>query len=185
MPASPPFVHVALPVPLPRRFDYLPPLGHAAGEGDVGRRVRVPFGPRELCGVVVGIGAASEDAPELRHALALLDEASLFHGELPESLRWLARYTHAPQGEVFATALPAALRRGEPLPDTHAWAWRLTPEGAAGLARRRTGTRPRRLAELLDENIRDEDSLDDLLEDWRGAARALARRGFAVRIAVP
>ena len=185
MPASSPVLHVALPVPLPRRFDYLPPLGHAAGEGDVGRRVRVPFGPRELCGMVVGIGAASEDAPELRHALALLDEAPLFHGELPESLRWLARYTHAPQGEVFATALPAALRRGEPLPDTHAWAWRLTPEGAAGLARLRTGTRPRRLAELLDENIRDEDSLDDLLEDWRGAARALARRGFAARIAVP
>lgn len=185
MSAPSPVLHVALPVPLPRSFDYLPPPGHAADEGDVGRRVRVPFGPRELCGVVLGIGTESGGSPELRRALALLDEAPLFHGELLESLRWLARYTHAPQGEVFATALPAALRRGEPLPDTHAWAWRLTPEGAAGLARLRSNTRPRRLAELLDENMRDEDALDAVLEDWRGAARALAKRGIAERLAVP
>lgn len=190
MPTASPILQVALPVPLPRVFDYRPPPGQTAGEGDIGRRVRVPFGPRELCGVVAGIGgdpaeAGPADAPELRHALALLDEAPLFHGELLESLRWLARYTHAPLGEVFATALPAALRHGDPLPDTHAWAWQLTPEGVAGLARLRTGTRPRRLAEILHGGLRDEDSLDLSLEDWRSAARALAKRGFAERVAVP
>ena len=176
---------VALPLPLPRLFDYRAPHGAAAGAADVGRRVRVPFGPRELVGVVAAVGPADGDAPELRDALALLDDAPLLHGELLESLHWLARYTHAPLGEVLATALPAALRRGEPLPDTHAWAWRLTEAGATARAGLRAGSRPRRLADLLCAAGRDEDALDALLDGWRGAARTLARRGYAERVAVP
>jgi len=41
-------LQVALPVPLPRLFDYLPPAGHAASPGDVGKRVGVVFGNRAL-----------------------------------------------------------------------------------------------------------------------------------------
>ncbi len=176
---------VALPLPLPRLFDYAAPAGHAPGADDIGRRVRVPFGPRELVGVVAAVGAAAPDAPELRAILARLDDRPLLHGELLDSLRWLARYAHAPLGEVLATALPAALRRGEPLPDTHAWAWRLTEAGATALSGLRSGTRPRRLAELLRDAGRDEDALDATLEDWRAAARSLSRRGYAERVAVP
>ena len=185
MPTPPTVLHVALPVPLPRLFDYLPPVGETVGEGDVGRRVRVPFGSRELCGVVAAVGAETGDTPELRRALALLDAAPLFRGELLESLRWLSRYTHAPIGEVFATALPAALRHGEAMPDTHAWAWQLSGQGLAAVARLRAGSRIRRLAELLCEQPRDEDALNELFEDWRAAARALAKRGHAERVAVP
>ena len=176
---------VALPLPLPRLFDYRAPHGAAAGAADVGRRVRVPFGPRELVGVVAAVGPADGEAPELRDALGLLDDAPLLHGELLDSLHWLARYTHAPLGEVLATALPAALRRGEPLPDTHAWAWRLTEAGATALAGLRAGSRPRRLADLLRAAGRDEEAIDALLDDWRGAARTLTRRGYAERVAVP
>src|SRR5690606_34050830 len=117
----------------PRLFDYRAPAGLAAAPALAGCRVRVPFGPRELVGVVAGVGDADGDGPELRDARVLLDPAPLLRGELLDSLRWLARYVHAPLGEVFATALPAALRRGEPLPDTHAWAWRLTEAGATTL----------------------------------------------------
>src|SRR5690606_24037836 len=46
-------------------------------------------------------------------------------------------------------------------------------------------SRPRRLAELLHEAARDEDALDAALDDWRAAARSLAKRGFAERIAIP
>ncbi|WP_460918426.1 primosomal protein N' [Pseudoxanthomonas sangjuensis] len=180
-------LRVVLPLPLPQAFDYLPPHGETASASDVGRRVRVPFGPRELTGFVAEVATVPDDGPagELRHALALLDDAPLLAGELLESLRWLARYTHAPPGEVFATAIPAPLRRGEPLPDTHAWAWTLTPEGRGGIGKLRSGTRPRRLAELLRDGPRDEDALATLLDDWRGAARALARRGLAERVAIP
>ena len=41
------------------------------------------------------------------------------------------------------------------------------------------------MAELLDTGPRDEDALDDLLDDWKTAARTLAKRGLAERIAVP
>lgn len=183
MPDSPVW-RLALPLPLPRLFDYLPPEGEAARAGDVGSRVRVPFGSRELVGVVAEVGNAGEDAPQLKHALARLDPEPVFHGELLDSLRWLARYTHAPLGEVLATALPATLRRGEPLADTHAWAWQLTEAGQTGRERLRAG-KPRRLADRLQAGACDEDSLDDDLDDWRSAARALAKRGLAERIAVP
>ncbi|HRO26621.1 MAG TPA: primosomal protein N' [Luteimonas sp.] len=176
---------VALPLPLPRLFDYASPAGTAMPEDAVGRRVRVPFGPRELVGVVASAGPPAPDSPELRPILDLLDDQPLLHGELLASLRWLVRYTHAPLGEVLATALPAALRRGEPLPDTHAWAWRLTEAGATALPGLRAGTRPRRLAELLREADRDEDALDTGLDDWRTAARSLHRRGYVERVAVP
>jgi primosomal protein N' (replication factor Y) len=144
----------------------------------------VPFGSRELTGVVAEVVRRGDHSHELREASAVLDAVPLFHGELLDSLQWLARYTHAPLGEVFATALPAPLRQGEPVPDSHAWAWRLTGDGAANADGLRQG-RPRRLAELIKQGPLEEDALDLRMEDWRSAARALLKRGYAERIAVP
>jgi len=177
-------LRVALPVPLPRLFDYLAPGGVVPGAEHVGCRVRVPFGQRELVGVVVAVGPA-DVADGLRQATALLDPAPLLHGELAESLRWLGRYTHAPLGEVYATALPAPLRAGEPLPDTHAWAWQLTEAGLTAAAGLRRGTRTRRLADLLQGGPLDEDRLALEIDGWREAARALHKRGLVERRAVP
>jgi primosomal protein N' (replication factor Y) len=183
-PSPRPVWNVALPVPLPRRFDYRPVDGHAAGPADIGRRVRVPFGKRELIGVIAAVGPAEREDAELKPALALLDDAPLLAGELLDSLRWLSRYLHAPLGEVLATALPTLLRHGEPLPDMRAWGWRLTPAGRE--ARLRPG-RPQRLAErLADATLADatlaEAELDAALDDWRAAARTLATRGLAERV---
>src|SRR5678815_3430863 len=122
-------LRVALPLPLPRLFDYAGADGQPTSPEQVGCRIRVPFGSRELIGLVAAIASTEADGVELRAASAVLDQIPLLQGELLDSLRWLARYTHAPLGEVLATALPAALRRGEPLPDTHAWAWQRTAAG--------------------------------------------------------
>lgn len=177
-------LQVALPVPLPRLFDYLPPVGHAASPGDVGKRVSVMFGNRALTGFVAGVGPPGDPGLDLRPADALLDAAPLLHGELLESLHWLARYTHAPLGEVVATALPVLLRQGEPLPDTHAWHWRLTEAGLSGRERLRAGSRPRRLADLLAQHgTLDEDLLDLHLDAGRTTARDLGKRGLAERFA--
>lgn len=181
---SPPVWRLALPLPLPRLFDYRPPEGEVATAADVGVRARVPFGSRELIGVVAEVGPPEADGPELRPALARLDPDPLLGGELLESLHWLARYTHAPLGEVLTTALPASLRRGELPPDTHAWAWQLTEAGQTARERLRAG-RPRRLADRLLAGPCDEDALDVEFDDWRGAARALAKRDLVERIAVP
>ena len=174
-------LRVALPLPLPGLFDYLPATGTGA---TVGCRIRVPFGSRELVGVVAEVGPPAADLPELRVALEQLDAEALFHGELLASLRWLARYTHAPLGEVFATALPAALRRGEPLPDTRTWAWQLSEGGHGARDRLRAGSGTRRLADLLAPGACEESLLGDRFEGWRAPARALARRGLIERVAI-
>jgi primosomal protein N' (replication factor Y) len=175
---------VALPLPLPRLFDYRAPEGVNPAALHPGQRLRVPLGTRELTGVIDAIGPPHAHAAELKTATAALDGEPLLQGELLASLRWLARYTHSPLGEVYATALPAALRRGEALPDIRAWGWRLTEAGATGLSGLRKGSRPRRLAELLREGTLREDALETAMDDWRAAARSLAGRGYAERIVV-
>src|SRR5688572_21787380 len=169
-------LRVALPVPLARLFDYRAPAGTRASDALVGARVRVPFGARELIGIVAEVGPPDPDAPDPKPALAVLDAAPLLHGELFDSLRWLARYVHAPLGEVLATALPADLRQGAPLPDTDAVAWRLC-KGTSDPPKRAGA--PRRLAELLANGPMTEDALDDAMQGWRAAARTLAARGLA------
>ncbi|OHE84056.1 MAG: primosomal protein N' [Lysobacterales bacterium RIFOXYA1_FULL_69_10] len=174
---------VALPVPLPWLFDYRPPAD-AAGPAPVGSRVRVPFGASgERIGVVVGSAPMPVDGVALKPVSALLDDAPLLRGELLDSLRWLARYTHAPLGEVLATALPGPLRHGEPLPDTRTWAWRLTEAGATALDGMRAG-RPRQLAQALRAAPLDEALLDAVHEGWRAAARSLQGRGRVERFAL-
>ncbi|MFN3842883.1 MAG: primosomal protein N' [Rehaibacterium terrae] len=184
-PSAAPVLRVALPVPLPRLFDYLPPAGGRADADWIGCRVRVPFGRRELVGVVAETGPAGDDAPELKAALARLDLEPLLAGELLDSLRWAARYYHEPLGQVLATALPTALRAGQPLPDTCAHGWTLTEAGRTGLAGLRPHSRPRRIAERLREGVVAEDRLDLESDDWRPVMRALARRGYVERVALP
>ena len=179
MPAPDTTLRLALPVPLPRLFDYLAPPGWAAEAIVVGTRLQVPFGARELCGVVVGHGQAAPEV-ELKPALAVLDDAPLLEGELLASLRWLAGYLHAPLGEVLAAALPAALRRGEPLPDLTRYGWTLTEAGRTALAAMRAG-KPKALAELLTE-ARAEDWLDAAVPGWRTPLRSLRERGLVAQI---
>ena len=176
---APAILRVALPVPLPRLFDYLPPPGVDAALVAVGARLRVPFGQREVCGLVVGHGQA-DPGVELRAALDAPDAAPLLRGELLASLRWLAGYLHAPLGEVLAAALPAALRRGEPLPDMARYGWALNEAGRTALPAMRPG-RPRALAELL-QVLRDEDWLDDAAPGWRTPLRALRERELVARL---
>ncbi|GAB1594792.1 primosomal protein N' [Lysobacter sp. PAGU 2638] len=168
-------------LPLARLFDYQPLDGDA---GDVvGCRVRVPFGTRERVGVIAAVGPADEGA-ELKPALERLDAEPLLAGELWDSLRWLARYTHEPFGEVVATALPTLLRHGDPLPATDRIGWRLTAAGVDALPRLRAG-RPRRVAESLANGPIAEDELDSLFDDWRAALRNLEGRGLVEPVAMP
>ena len=174
---------VALPLPLPRLFDYLPADGTAVDAADIGRRVRVAFGKRSLCGVVAAVGAADAAFADGLKPVEWLEPEPLFHGELLASLRWLARYLHAPVGEVLATALPAALRRGEPLPDTQAWGWCLSEAGATALPAMRAG-KPHALAQSLADGSLGEARLDAMHPGWRAAMRALQARGLVERVAM-
>ncbi|MDX1434747.1 MAG: hypothetical protein R3286_20070, partial [Gammaproteobacteria bacterium] len=105
-------VRVAVPSPLRRTFDYLPPEPGAALP-PVGCRVRVPFGRTRRIGVVLEHGEAS-DLPRsrLKRVQAVLDAEPLVARDMLAFLRWSSEYFHHPVGEVVLGALPAALRQG-------------------------------------------------------------------------
>ncbi|TXK59728.1 primosomal protein N' [Alkalisalibacterium limincola] len=178
-------LRVALPVPLPRVFDYLPPPGLEVDEGWVGCRVRVGFGRRELVGLVEAVAVSGGVPSEsLKPVLERIDAKPLLPEELLATLRWVSGYYHAPLGEVLATALPADLRQGAPLPDTGRFAWALSEAGATGLERLRRGARPRQLAERLQAGAIAEDTLELEATPWREAMRSLQQRGLVVRQAL-
>ncbi|WHQ75591.1 primosomal protein N' [Pantoea sp. Lij88] len=124
-----PVVQVALPVPLPRLFDYLPPQGT---QPVIGGRVSVPFGNRRMIGIVVAFRDSS-DLPEaqLKRVIEVLDSESLYPPSLWRILNWAASYYHSPQGEVLSHAIPVLLRQGKAAQDNPLWRWEITEQGRA------------------------------------------------------
>ena len=179
---------VALPLPLPRCFDYLLPAPIQNGKSLVGCRVRVPFGNGEKIGVVDSMQldavVQSDLKTELKTIIEVLDSEPVFSGELLQNLRWLSRYTQAPLGEVYTTALPSLLRQGRDLPDNKIIAWDLTLLGRHQWTYPRTNTKLRKFAERLVKHPVSEDQFDADSENWRSTANTLKRRGIVERIAL-
>ncbi|MCV6623401.1 MAG: primosomal protein N' [Cellvibrionaceae bacterium] len=104
-------IRVALPVPLRRLFDY---IGEAGQDYPIGARVKVPFGPRQLIGVVIEQSHQSEqNLAKLKNAGPALDDDSLVPEEIRQLLAFCSNYYQCPIGEAYSTALPKLLRQGE------------------------------------------------------------------------
>jgi primosomal protein N' (replication factor Y) len=106
---TPPIARVALDVPLDEVFDYLAP---GATPEDIGRRVRVPFGRRQVVGVLVGLSDRSDLPPAKLKAVGHLfrDIPPLSAADL-KLLGFCADYYHHPLGEVVLNSLPTRLRQ--------------------------------------------------------------------------
>ncbi|WP_250478921.1 MULTISPECIES: primosomal protein N' [unclassified Caballeronia] len=147
------FVRVAVDQPMPVLFDYRYALPAAPA---VGMLVQVPFGRREVVGLIREI-AHSSDVP----AAKLRDITSICEGCAPLSEKWIALVSFAADyyqrglGEVALPALPQALR------DASRWdrlfavepRFRILPEGRAQLpdALPARASALRRLADALAE----------------------------------
>lgn len=109
------FLRVALPTPLRRLFDYLPPQDVDTKALIPGIRVRVPFQSRTLVGILIEVVQESS-VPEnkLKSALELLDTESLLADDIYPLCQWAADYYHYALGEVLMSALPVLLRKGKP-----------------------------------------------------------------------
>ena len=108
-------LRLALSSPLRRLFDYLPPKGAAEEQLRPGVRLRVPFGRREVVGVLIEVAQETEVPPDkLRKALQLLDERPPLPSALFELCQWSAQYYQHSLGDTLSWALPALLRQGEP-----------------------------------------------------------------------
>jgi len=105
---------VALPVPLYRLFDYLPPEGVDGALIKPGVRLEVPFGKGTKTAVLIEVTEHSElDTDKLKHVLSVLDDKPLLSAKDLQLLHWASHYYHHPLGEVISTAIPNALRQGK------------------------------------------------------------------------
>jgi primosomal protein N' (replication factor Y) len=109
-------VPVLLPLPLDEPFDYAPPAGVAPGSLAPGSFVEVPFGPRQVVGVVWDDPPSGRvAAPRLKTIRRRIDAPPM-----PQALRHLVRHIAAttlhPLGSALKLALsvPAALEPAAP-----------------------------------------------------------------------
>jgi len=122
-----PIIRVALDVPLHKSFDYT-----VADDVTVaaGQRVLVPFGPRQLVGVVLGQAQDSSlDVARLKPVVRVLDAAPLLSAEVLALLHFCSNYYHYPLGAAVVSALPTRLRSAEPLARGGAQCYALTAAG--------------------------------------------------------
>ena len=105
---------IALPIPVDRLFDYLPPNSLNIEQLSPGMRIKVPFGKSSKIGILIEIKNSSESPlDKLKQVEAILDSSPLLLDNDLKLLHWAHRYYHHPIGNVFISALPTALRKGK------------------------------------------------------------------------
>lgn len=139
-------IRVALPVPLYREFDYLPPSDtsnnpdpnstdlntidpNTTALPPIGGRVQVSFGRQTLIGIVVDhVDSSLSEIPvnKLKAIKQVIDNKPLLSQQMLSLARWLAGYYHYPLGDVLSVMLPTLIRQGKPL-DLLITHWRILP----------------------------------------------------------
>lgn len=109
-------LRIAIPSPLWQCFDYLPLEHQDLALLVPGLRVSVPFGRREVTGMLVEIASHSafKETP-LKTILRVIDDAPLLSSSDLDFYRWASTYYHYPFGEVLFSAMPSWLRQGKSL----------------------------------------------------------------------
>ena len=185
-----PILQVAVPAPVRRRFDYLPPQPGWSPPVQPGARVRVPFGRTSAVGVVVGIAATSAvDASRLRRVSEVIDTEPLLDPATLKLLVWAGDYFQHPIGEVVVGTLPRLLRLGRTpkaqrsvryaatVAGKQAFAGTPGREGAGALAR--APVQAHLLGLMLAAGNVPEAALAAEHRDWRRPLRALITKGLA------
>lgn len=104
---------VALALPVHSLYDY---LWQGTAVPAIGQRVRVPFGKGERIGVIVALADVSEiSSGQLKAALAVLEDLPPLPSHFIEVCKFASAYYQAALGEVVLQALPAGLKRVNPV----------------------------------------------------------------------
>ena len=119
-------IQVAVPRPLHSVYDYSVPTSMPIPS--LGCRVQVPFGRTTTLGICVNNQVANPHS-RLKPIRALVDAEDsdpAVSTELLDLAKWMSAYYHHPLGEVLATVLPAAARRGAEFSITPPDCWHVT-----------------------------------------------------------
>ena len=121
-------LRLALPSPLRRLFDYRAPAGVLRSQLQPGMRLRVPFGRREMIGILVEVVDHSEvPADKLKPAIALLDATPPLPASLFKLCLWTSQYYQHSLGDTLSWALPVLLRQGELAETRQERFWQIAP----------------------------------------------------------
>lgn len=174
-------VQVAIPSPLYGLFDYRWTRSEPIVRGT---RVSVPFGRRQVVGVVVGQIDHSE-VPEnkLRSVYRVHDETPVLPQDLLQLLEWASRYYHHPLGEVLAAALPVLLRKGQAAELTEREYFRALPQDNRESLPRSAAVQQRLLDYLTELEGRPvaPETLRAISPRWRTSLKPLMEKGWVVR----
>ncbi|MBQ0777002.1 MAG: DEAD/DEAH box helicase family protein, partial [Pseudomonas sp.] len=179
-----PILQVALPSPLRRLFDYRSPAGVRAEDLCIGQRVRVPFGQRQMVGVIAGISDTTEvPAAKLKPAQELIDLQPLFPESLWQLILWTASYYQHGLGDTLGCALPTLLRQGEPAIARQDLLWQLLPGAYPEHPAVSRAAKQKQAVQVLAKHPHGLSHA--LISQWgltRDALEALERKGLAQRI---
>ena len=182
------YLRVAVAAPLAEQFDYLPPWPSSGPEIMPGMRVLVPFGRGRRVGVITAIVVETELSEDrLRPVESVLDRVPLLTAADLRFVLWAADYYRSNPAEALFTALPARLRRPEPLLNSAPLGWCVRSGAPADTeASERLQRRAPRQAEvlaLLDAHPAglDDASLRAQLGNCAVVLRALAAKGLIER----
>jgi primosomal protein N' (replication factor Y) len=182
---SPPdsFCRLAVPSPLRRSFDYLPPEN--SQDLQPGIRLRVSFGRSTTVAVLMEQTSHSVlEKNRLKNIQEVLDREPLFSPPLMALLEWASAYYQHPIGEVVSNALPAMLRQGKPAEAKGEEQWSLTTAGQeldpASLTR---APRQSALLKLLNQHPEGllAREIDVIQQKWRPVMRQLQEKGWVCK----
>ena len=107
-------VEVLVPIPILEKFSYLLPAQFKDNPPRPGTRVIVPFGNRNLVGVVWDVKKnITAKGRKLKNIKEILDHKPLLDKESLELADWASRYYHYPLGDVISYFFPPPIRKGK------------------------------------------------------------------------
>jgi primosomal protein N' (replication factor Y) len=124
------FLRLAIPSPLRGEFDYLPCPDEDVENLKPGIRVLVPFGHRQVVGILLSVVNTTDVAPQkLKTAVRSLDSEPVITPEIMKICRWAAAYYQHPLGDVLAHVMPGILRNPNKAPVPPVYLLTVTQEG--------------------------------------------------------
>lgn len=108
------YLRLALPSPLRRLFDYLPPKGIETEKLPQGIRVKVPFGRRILIGILIEVVTQTDIVSDkLKHAIEIIDDQPVLSPSILSLCQWVAQYYIHSLGDTLSWAMPSLLKQGK------------------------------------------------------------------------
>ena len=108
-------LQIALDTPLDTTFDYRYLAStENVEQPQIGQFVRVPFGKREVAGLIVGVNKTSDiDPQKIRDVIELRHQITALSSHWMQLCEFAAEYYQRPFGEVALPAVPKALREAK------------------------------------------------------------------------